>query len=195
MWIHVIYYLFKVSKAPDRQIENHDLLSRVYAKKRIFQQRQRLEAAYDWFLMFWDKRSRILRGEKVIFSRLLRDSSGPSVRPTIYPSIRLSVCLSIHLSIQPLLHTSIPPSVHLSVRPLSIAQSVIHIHFLVACYATLHPALSVSRLVGWSVTLYFFNDFIFSTSLFLPKRSVDLKYGPCPPARDFGSRVSGLVEE
>ena len=23
--------------------------------------------------------------------------------------------------------------------------------------------------------------------------AVDLKYGPCPPARDFGSRVSGLV--
>ena len=23
--------------------------------------------------------------------------------------------------------------------------------------------------------------------------SSDLKYGPCPPARDFGSRVSGLV--
>ena len=31
------------------------------------------------------------------------------------------------------------------------------------------------------------------TSLLLPKWSGDLKYGPCPPARDFGSRVSGLV--
>ena len=28
----------------------------------------------------------------------------------------------------------------------------------------------------------------------LPKCSTDLKYGPCPPARDWGSRVSGLVE-
>ena len=27
----------------------------------------------------------------------------------------------------------------------------------------------------------------------LPKCSTDLKYGPCPPARDWGSRVSGLV--
>ena len=27
----------------------------------------------------------------------------------------------------------------------------------------------------------------------LPKWSGDFKYGPCPPARDFGSRVSGLV--
>ena len=30
-------------------------------------------------------------------------------------------------------------------------------------------------------------------ALLLPKWSGDLKYGPCPPARDFGSRVSGLV--
>ena len=27
----------------------------------------------------------------------------------------------------------------------------------------------------------------------MPKWFSDLKYGPCPPARDFGSRVSGLV--
>ena len=33
------------------------------------------------------------------------------------------------------------------------------------------------------------------TSLLLPKWSSDLKYGPCPPARDFGSRVSGLVRD
>ena len=29
--------------------------------------------------------------------------------------------------------------------------------------------------------------------LLLPKCSTDLNYGPCPPARDWGSRVSGLV--
>ena len=29
--------------------------------------------------------------------------------------------------------------------------------------------------------------------LLLPKCSADLNYGPCPPARDRGSRVSGLV--
>ena len=52
----------------------------------------------------------------------------------------------------------------------------------------------VRRLVWWSVghTLLFY-DFYFLTSLLLPKWSSDLKYGPCPPARDFGSRVSGLV--
>ena len=59
-------------------------------------------------------------------------------------------------------------------------------------HATLHPALSVGWLVGWSVTLYFFYDFYFWTSLLLPKWSSDLKYGPCPPTC-FGSRVSGLI--
>ena len=57
--------------------------------------------------------------------------------------------------------------------------------------ATLQPALSVGWLVGH--TLFFFYDFISLTSLLLPKWSGNLKYGPCPPARDFGSRVSGLV--
>ena len=52
---------------------------------------------------------------------------------------------------------------------------------------------SVSLSVGWSVTFHFFYEFYFLTSLLLPKWSRDLKYGPCPPARDWGSRVSGLV--
>ena len=47
--------------------------------------------------------------------------------------------------------------------------------------------------VGRSVALYFFYDSISLTSLLLPKWSSDLKFGPCPPARDFGSRVSSLV--
>ena len=51
---------------------------------------------------------------------------------------------------------------------------------------------SVGLSVGWSHTTFFMN-FYFQTSLLLPKWSCDLKYGPCPPARDFGSRVSGLV--
>ena len=61
-------------------------------------------------------------------------------------------------------------------------------------HATLHPALSVGWSVGWLVghTLLFY-DFYFWTSLLLPKWSSDLKYGPCPPVRDLGSRVSGLV--
>ena len=62
-------------------------------------------------------------------------------------------------------------------------------------HATLQPALSigppVGRLVGQS-RFTFIYDFISLTSLLLPKWSIDLKYGPCPPA-DFGSRVSGLV--
>ena len=43
--------------------------------------------------------------------------------------------------------------------------------FLVICHATLHPAFSICPLVFPS----------------------DLKCGPCPPACDWGSRVSGLV--
>ena len=46
--------------------------------------------------------------------------------------------------------------------------------------------------VGRSVTFYFFL-FHFLTPLLLPKWSSDLKYGPCPPARNFGSRVCSLV--
>ena len=73
--------------------------------------------------------------------------------------------------------------------------------FLVVCtrlYNRLCPSVgwSVGRLVGRSVGwshFTFFYDLISLTSLLLPKWSGDLKYGPCPPARDFGSRVSGLV--
>ena len=52
---------------------------------------------------------------------------------------------------------------------------------------------SVGRSVCRSVKLYFFYDFYFLSIQLLPKWSSDLKYGPCPPARDWGSRVSGLV--
>ena len=56
---------------------------------------------------------------------------------------------------------------------------------------------SVGRLVGLSVgrsvTFYFFYVYYFLTLLLLPKCSSDLKYSPCPPARDWSSRVSGLV--
>ena len=70
--------------------------------------------------------------------------------------------------------------------------------FLVACtrlYNPLCPSVgwSVGRSVGRSHFTFFY-DFISLTSLLLPKWSGDLKYGPCPPARDFGSRVSGLVQ-
>ena len=61
--------------------------------------------------------------------------------------------------------------------------------FLVACYATLHPALSIRPSIGRLVTFYFFYDFYFFTSLLLPKWSSDLKYGSCPPACDWSSLV------
>ena len=51
----------------------------------------------------------------------------------------------------------------------------------------------VRRSVGWSHVTFFY-DFYLWTSLLLPKWSSDLKYGPCSPARDFGSRVYGLVD-
>ena len=66
--------------------------------------------------------------------------------------------------------------------------------FLVGCTRLYNPLCpSVGWSVGWSVTLYFFLWFYFFDLTDLPKWSSDLKYGPCPPARDWGSRVSGLV--
>ena len=51
----------------------------------------------------------------------------------------------------------------------------------------------IDRLVSWShFTFFFFFDFTSFTSLLLLKWFGDLEYGPCPPAHDFGSRVSGL---
>ena len=57
------------------------------------------------------------------------------------------------------------------------------------------PRDSTPRFVRPSVTLYFFYDFIFLTTLLLPKWSGDLEYGPCPPLREFGGPVSGLVSK
>ena len=66
------------------------------------------------------------------------------------------------------------------------------INFLVACYATLHPALSVGPSVRHTLLSRRLWFFFFALQL-LPKCSTDLKYGPCPPTRDWGSRVTGLV--
>ena len=63
--------------------------------------------------------------------------------------------------------------------------------FLVSCYMTLHLTLSVRPSVDWAH--YFFYGFYSLMILLLPKCSSDLKYGPCLPARDWGSCVSGLV--
>ena len=66
--------------------------------------------------------------------------------------------------------------------------------FLVACKATLQPALSVRGSVGRQdgrSLLDFFLFLRYLASLFLPKCSSDIKYGPCPPVLDLG--VSSLV--
>ena len=67
-------------------------------------------------------------------------------------------------------------------------------------HATLQPALLVGQLVGPSVgrlvgrsRFTFLYDFTSLTLLLLPEWSGDIKYGPCPPAPDFGSRVADLV--
>ena len=52
---------------------------------------------------------------------------------------------------------------------------------------------SIRRSIRRSVTLYFSALMGFLALLLLPKCSTDLEYGPCPPARDWGSRVSGLI--
>ena len=57
-------------------------------------------------------------------------------------------------------------------------------------HPTLQPAWSVGQSVGRSHFTFFY-DFFSLTSLLLPTWCGDLKYGQ--PARDFGSRVSGLV--
>ena len=63
--------------------------------------------------------------------------------------------------------------------------------FLVACTRLYTP---LCRSVGLSVGHTTFFVFLQSlASLFLPRFSSDLKYGPCTLARDWGSRVSGLV--
>merc|ERR1712074_290452 len=78
----------------------------------------------------------------------------------------------------------------------SLSLSFFFLFFLVACYATLHPAMSVRPSVRRSVgpSHFTFSAFMgFLAIPLLPKCSTDLKYGPCPPARDWGSHVSGLV--
>ena len=81
-----------------------------------------------------------------------------------------------------------------TLRVPKIAQNIIL--FFSCVHATLQHALYVCASVGWSASWshysFFYNIFSF-TSLLLPKWSSDLKYGPCLPTCDFGSRVSGLV--
>ena len=66
---------------------------------------------------------------------------------------------------------------------------------LVTCYATLHPALSVhpSNRPSVGPSHFTFLGFAIFGLTDLPKCSGDLKRGPCPPARNWSSRVSALV--
>ena len=65
----------------------------------------------------------------------------------------------------------------------------VFLFFFSRVHATLQPALSIGRSGGLILLFLWF----FFTPLLLPKWASDLKYSPCPPARAFGSRVSGLV--
>ena len=58
--------------------------------------------------------------------------------------------------------------------------------FLVECYATLYPALSVGWSVSWLIPLLLFGVF----ELFEPTTPAQM---PCPPASDRGGCVFGLV--
>ena len=88
----------------------------------------------------------------------------------------------------------------LSIVTLSFYHFVILLFclFLVACYATLHPAMSVGRSIGWSVgrsvgrlvgrsvsPLLTFSAFLsFLIKQLLPRCPSDLQHCSCPPARD-----------
>ena len=69
------------------------------------------------------------------------------------------------------------------------------LEFLVACYATLHPALSVRRSIRPSVrhTLLFLLFCGLRPHYSCPNDEVTSNMAPCPPARDWDSRLSGLV--
>ena len=77
---------------------------------------------------------------------------------------------------------------HVSICLWSKSDAVL-IYIFSRVHATLQPALYV----GWSMVGHVLLYDFFLTPLLLPKCSSDLKYGPCPPAHNFGSRVSGLV--
>ena len=102
----------------------------------------------------------------------------------------------------PLHHCPYPPAWDFRLCPVSVDNQSLEFcgtnkhqqlkDKFVHSYAILHPALSVRRSVGPS-HFTFFGFLRFLALPLLPKQSGDLNYGPCPPARDWGSRVSGLV--
>ena len=122
-------------------------------------------------------------------------SRGTFVHPSILPSIYPSVCPCVQITASRLksahkdgqTNERKSPCVLQDIVPFGAAA------LLPITYNHQHtkqgngyrwPHIALGRLVY---------EFHFWTSLLLPKWSGDLKYGPCPPARDLGSRVSGLV--
>ena len=78
---------------------------------------------------------------------------------------------------------------HLTLTQSNNASGHRHSAFLVACTRLYNPLCpSVRRLVG-HILLFFMIFFLWPHC----SCSSDLKHGCCPPARDIGSRVSGLV--
>ena len=74
-------------------------------------------------------------------------------------------------------------------------KMIISAGFSVACEATLQPTLLVRPSISLLVhQLYLFFLFFLQSfaSLFLPKWLSNLKYSPCPSARNWGSNVSSL---
>ena len=124
--------------------------------------------------------------------RLIRIKSN-----TLWEALRL-----IHLSVCPsncpsmYLICQAPKSIHTVTEPRS-GRIVAWTGFLVACtrlYNPLCPSVGPSVCPSVGNTLLFWCLRAFFILLLLPKCLVSLFYHcPCPPARNFGSRVSGLV--
>ena len=82
-------------------------------------------------------------------------------------------------------------------RSTSHEKKVVSFFSRVLRNSTLPLCLSIRLFVFWSVGQSHFILFMFFyslTSLLLSKWFRDLKYGLCPPACDWGSRVSSLVK-
>ena len=108
----------------------------------------------------------------------------PPVRQLVCPSPQLVPISPAHTIIGLLTYTSI--SIRLSVCFISRV-----LHDSMTCYV----GQSIGPLVRRSVRVSFFRRLrAFFALLLLPNCSNSLFYHcPCPPARDFGSRVYGLV--
>ena len=119
----------------------------------------------------------------------------PCIRPCLFCVRTMKDCIHVWLSMQIHVYEHSCSSVRVFLNVL--AHLLGSIFSRVLCDSTPHFVglsifLSVRRSVGPS-------HFTFSALmgvlalLLLPKCSTDLNHGPCPPARDWGSRVSSLV--